>query len=54
MKTAIKTSIALLLAALTVAACSSPEARRDPFNSPDSQRSRAGQSQDEMSRDTSK
>jgi len=50
-----KTAIALLLTALTITACSSaPAPKRDPYNDADSQRSRAGQSQGEMSRDTSR
>jgi len=55
MNTAVKSIIVLLLTALSIASCSStPEPKRDPHNDADSQRSRAGQAQDEMSRDTSR
>lgn len=55
MKSAVKPAIILLLAALSISACSSaPTPKRDPYNDADSQRSRAGQAQDEMSRDTSR
>lgn len=55
MNTIIKSIIIVLLTALSIAACSSsPEQKRDPYNDADSQRSRAGQAQDEMSRDTSR
>ena len=55
MRPFIKTSIAILLTALAVVSCSStPAPQRDPYNDADSQRSRSGQAQDEMSRDTSK
>jgi PBP1b-binding outer membrane lipoprotein LpoB len=55
MKPAFKTSILILLTALFIAGCASdPAAQKDPYNDADSQRSRAKQSQDEMSRDTSK
>ncbi len=55
MKIAIKPIIVLLLAALSIAACSSaPAPKRDPYNDADSQRTRAGQAQGEMSRDTSR
>ena len=55
MDTDLKTGIVVLLAALTLAGCSAtPGTKHDPYNSPDSQRSRAGQTQDEMSKDTSK
>ncbi len=57
MRTAVRSIIILLLTAISVTACSSaPTAapKRDPYNDADSQRSRAGQSQGEMSRDTSK
>lgn len=49
MKSLIKTNIVLLLTALSVVACSS-----NPYNDADSQRERAKQTQDELSRDTSK
>ena len=53
MKRAFKPLIVLLLAALTIVSCSSaPAPARDPYNDADSQRSRSGQAQDEMSRDT--
>ena len=42
----VKTNIALLLTALSIAGCvSSPEPQADPYNDADSQRSRAGQAQ---------
>ena len=55
MNAAAKTSIILLLATLSLAACSGtpPEPERDPYNAADSQRTRAGQTQDELSSDTS-
>jgi len=49
MNTVIKTSIATLLIALFIAGCAT---QRDPYNDADSQRSRSGQTQDELSRDT--
>lgn len=55
MNAAIKSIIILLLTALSITACASnPEPKRDPYNDADSQRSRAGQAQGEMSRDTSR
>lgn len=55
MKPAVKPAIVLLLTALSISACSSvPAPKRDPYNDADSQRSRAGQAQGEMSRDTSR
>lgn len=54
MNTGLKISIALLLTALTIAGCASSEAKRDPYNDADSQRDRARQAQDELSRDTAK
>jgi len=55
MKTAVKFITVLLLTILSIAACSSaPAPKRDPYNDADSQRSRAGQTQGEMSRDTSR
>jgi hypothetical protein len=51
----LKTTIVLLLTALFIAGCSSsPEVKKDPYSDADSQRSRAKQTQDEMSSDTSK
>jgi PBP1b-binding outer membrane lipoprotein LpoB len=55
MKSVAKSSTVLLLTALFIAGCASdPAPQKDPYNDADSQRSRAKQSQDEMSRDTSK
>lgn len=55
MKTTVKSIVVLLLTALTIASCSSaPGPKRDPYNDPDAQRSRSGQAQGEMSRDTSR
>jgi PBP1b-binding outer membrane lipoprotein LpoB len=55
MNLSIKPLLVLVLSALFIASCASePAPKRDPFNDADSQRSRAGQSQGEMSRDTSK
>ena len=49
-----RTGIALLLAALLAAGCSSaPEAQHDPYNDADSQRSRAKQTQNELSSEIS-
>jgi uncharacterized lipoprotein len=51
----LKTTIVLLLTTLFIAGCSSsPEVKKDPYGDADSQRSRAKQTQDELSRDTSK
>jgi hypothetical protein len=50
MDSKIKTGVAILLTVLTIASCSSAPSSHDPYNSPDSQRSRAGQAQDEMSK----
>ena len=50
-----KRIILVLLTSVMLAACSSaPEAKRDPYNDADSQRSRAKQAQDELSSDTMK
>lgn len=47
--------IALLFTALSITGCSSSaEPKNDPYNDADSQRSRAKQTQDELSRETSK
>ena len=55
MSPVVKTNIVLLLTALFIAGCSStPETQEDPYNQSDSQRSRAKQTQDELSRETSK
>lgn len=55
----VKTNIVLLLTALSlslsIAGCSSdPQPKEDPYNQDDSQRSRAKQTQDELSRETAK
>ena len=53
MNTIIKSCIILLITSLSVIACSSdPVPKHDPYNDADSQRSRASQSQGELSRDT--
>lgn len=53
MKSAIKTTIVLLLATLFIAGCASTsEPQKDPYNQEDSQRSRADKTQDELSRET--
>ena len=50
MNPVVKTNIILLLTALSLAGCaSSPEPQTDPYNDADSQRSRAGQAQGELS-----
>lgn len=55
MQTTIRSITILILTVLTIASCSSaPVQKRDPYNDADAQRSRAGQTQDEMSRDTSR
>jgi PBP1b-binding outer membrane lipoprotein LpoB len=55
MKPVVKTNIILLLTAMLLASCSSdPVPQRDPYNDADSQRSRAEDTQDELSRDISK
>lgn len=47
----INRNILLLLTALMLAGCSStPAPQNDPYNDPDSQRSRADKAQDEMAR----
>ena len=46
--------IALLMTTLLITGCSSsPPPQQDPYNSADSQRSRANQAQDELSSETS-
>jgi len=48
-------AIVMILAALSISSCSNaPEAKRDPYNDADSQRTRAQQAQDELSSETSK
>ena len=50
-------NIILLLAMFSITACSSspaPKPKKDPWNSSDSQRSRAHQTQGELSKDTKK
>jgi len=42
--------IVLLLTAMSIIGCSSSTKPRDPFNDPDSQRTRSGQAQDEMAK----
>ena len=55
MNTVVKTNIVLLLTVLLIAGCSSSsEPQEDPYNQADSQRSRAKQTQDELSRETSR
>ncbi len=55
MSLVVKTNIVLLLTALFLAGCSStPEPQEDPYNQADSQRSRAKQTQDELSSETSR
>ena len=53
MNRTVKTNIVLLLSALFITGCSSePIAADDPYNQADSQRSRAKQTQDELSSET--
>ena len=55
MKSIVKINIVVLLTALLIISCSStPASKGDPYNDADSQRSRSGQAQDEMSRDLSR
>ena len=57
MKTTARFFILIILTTLTISACSSapaPTTKRDPYNDADSQRSRAGQAQGEMSKDTAR
>ena len=55
MKPLVKTNIVSLLTALLIAGCSSdPIPQNDPYNDADSQRSRAKQTQDELSSETSR
>jgi uncharacterized lipoprotein len=54
MHSVLKMKIVLILAVLFIAGCSSsPEVQQDPYNSADSQRSRASQAQDELDSNTS-
>lgn len=50
----IKTAIALLLTVIALAGCAADPEPRDPYNSPDSQRDRASDAQDELSSETSR
>ncbi len=55
MNPVVKTKTLLLLTALTIAGCTStPVPQNDPYNDADSQRSRAKQTQDELSSETSR
>ena len=55
MKSVVKTNIILLLTAMLLAGCSSdPVPQKDPYNDADSQRSRAEDTQDELSGETSR
>jgi len=59
MNRVVKTNIVLLLTALSlslsITGCSSdPQPKEDPYNQDDSQRSRAKQAQDELTRETAK
>jgi PBP1b-binding outer membrane lipoprotein LpoB len=55
MKPVTSSAVVIILAALSISSCSSaPEAKRDPYNDADSQRTRAQQAQDELSSETSK
>jgi uncharacterized lipoprotein YmbA len=54
MNTIVKANIVLLITAMSITGCStSPEPKKDPYNQDDSQRSRAKQTQDELSSETS-
>lgn len=49
----LKMTTVFLLTALFIAGCSSsPEVQKDPYGDADSQRSRAEQTQDELSKET--
>ena len=55
MKPVSSSAVIITLAALSISSCSNaPEAKRDPYNDADSQRTRAQQAQDELSSETSK
>ena len=55
MNPVVKTMILLLLTALTIVGCAStPVPQNDPYNDADSQRSRAKQTQDELTSETSR
>ena len=55
MKPVVSSAIVIIVAALSISSCSdSPEVKRDPYNDADSQRTRAQQTQDELSSETSK
>ena len=56
MKSIFKTSIVLLLTALFITGCSNDPVvvEKDPFGDADSQRSRAKQTQDELSSETNR
>jgi len=52
MKIFVRPVLLLLATAFAVAACSDAPAKRDPYNDADSQRSRAHQTQGELSSET--
>ena len=55
MKPVVNSAIVIIVAALSISSCSdAPEVKRDPYNDADSQRTRAQQTQDELSSETSK
>ncbi len=55
MSLVVKANIVILLTALSIAGCSSgPEPRADQWNSPETQKSKAQQAQDELSSETNK
>lgn len=56
MKSIYTIGFTVLLTAIVITGCSSepPVAKKDPYNDADSQRSRAKQTQDELTRETTK
>ena len=55
MKSVVRSAVVIILTALSIIACSNaPEAKRDPYNDADSQKTRAHQTQDELSSETSR
>lgn len=53
MRPVVNAAIVVLLTTLSITGCSgTPEAKEDPYNQADTQRSRANQAQDELSSET--
>ncbi|NOR43895.1 MAG: hypothetical protein GQ572_11210 [Gammaproteobacteria bacterium] len=55
MKLVASSAVIIILTALSISSCSNTtEAKRDPYNDADSQKTRAHQAQDELSSETSR